>query len=198
MTNFTESFSSYIGTCIPDGGKFGPWTVGYAGYGCVSVKPGLLNLIPKVAVVPSETHGCVALGPVTSGDLSLQVTVHTVKQIRTGSTPNDWEVGWVLWNYTDDDHFYSLLLKPTGWELGKEDPAYPGSQRFLAVGNTPKFPIGVDYKVKIVQTGSLITAYVNNVIISQFMDSERPYKSGQIGLYCEDSSVNFSNVILNS
>ena len=31
----------------------------------------------------------------------------------------------MLWRFLDDNHFYYLVLKPNGWEIGKADPAYP-------------------------------------------------------------------------
>jgi len=48
-------------------------------------------------------------------------------------------VAWVVFRYIDDDHFYHLALKPSGWELGKTDPSYPGGQRFLTTGTLPQF-----------------------------------------------------------
>ena len=72
-------------------------------------------------------------------DIDMTTTLGTVRQVRNGPA-NPWEVAWLLWHYTDDQHFYSIVLKPNGWELGKEDPAYPGAQRFLATGApSPRF-----------------------------------------------------------
>src|SRR5699024_10353258 len=81
------------------------------------------------------------------------ITVTTEQQIRHG-TPNPWEVGWVLWNYSDTDHFYALALKPNGWEITKQDPAYRGGQRFLHTGSKPAFPFGRDYRVEVEQRPS--------------------------------------------
>lgn len=61
------------------------------------------------------------------------------------SRPNPWEVGWLLWCFSPDPthpydpsptsnsnfRFYALCLKANGWEVSKQDPAYPGGQRFL-------------------------------------------------------------------
>lgn len=61
------------------------------------------------------------------------------------SKPNPWEVGWLLWCFSPDPthpydpsptsnsnfRFYALCLKPNGWEVSKQDPAYKGGQRFL-------------------------------------------------------------------
>ncbi len=78
-------------------------------------------------------------------DLSLSGCVDNLGQLSKNSPPNAWEVGWILWHYTDDTHFYSFTLQTNGWVLGKEDPSYPGTQRFLATGSSPKATIGVPY-----------------------------------------------------
>ena len=75
----------------------------------------------------------------TWGDLDFTIRLRTLAQRRRGQ-PNPWEVGWLLWRYTDNDHFYSFIVKPNGFELGKQDPAYPGRQRFLAYAYAPAFP----------------------------------------------------------
>ena len=119
------------------------------------------------------------------------------KQLRTGSTPNAWEVGWVLWHYTDDTHFYYLALKPDGWELGKEDPAYPGAQRFLRTASSPTFTVGSWHKVTVQQVANVITVSADGVALGSFTDLERPYLSGRLGLYTEDAQVHFDDVTVN-
>lgn len=91
---------------------------------------------------------------------SLSANIVTLKQLRnkdnTPSTPsnptsepNPWEVGWLLWCFSPDPthpydpsptsnsnfRFYAVVLKPNGWEVSKQDPAYPGGQRFLKSNN---------------------------------------------------------------
>lgn len=198
-TLFSEKFTAYTKkVCMPDGTIFGPWQVVYAGYGCVKVVPNSwLKETPKTAASPGETHAALVTGPTFSTPFKYTVRLKTIAQLRTGSAPNPWEVGWVIWNYTDDSHFYYFIAKPNGWELGKEDPAYPGGQRFLATGLTPTFPIGVAYTIRVAQDGSnTITVFVNNNKILSFTDMENPYTSGQIGLYTEDASAKFTNVVI--
>lgn len=87
---------------------------------------------------------------------SFSANIITLKQLRNKdntpptddnptSQPNPWEVGWLLWCFSPDPthpydpsptsnsnfRFYALCLKPNGWEVSKQDPAYPGGQRFL-------------------------------------------------------------------
>jgi hypothetical protein len=185
----------------------GPWTMGqtygawrpvFDGYGSMGVEAdpstsaNVLSMQPQASTSPAETHSALAVTNATQSDFNFSVQVQTVSQLRTGSAPNPWETGWVLWHYTDNTHFYYFIPKPTGWELGKEDPAYPGAQRFLATGTSPTFPTGGTYTVRVQQAGATMTVWVDGVQITQFTDTESPYSSGSLGLYCEDSLVHFS------
>jgi len=198
-----EDFSSMPrNTCIDDGTTIGAWTFFYDGFGCTGFVSLNGNTVlieqPQAAADPSETHGGLALGPATMGDVTVQADMATTRQLRTGSAPNAWEVGWLLWHFTDSQHFYYVIPKPNGWELGKADPAYPGGQRFLATGDSPQFPIGPWYRVRVVQTGSTIQVYANNLLITTFTDFESPYTSGRVGLYTEDAESYFDNVTVTS
>ncbi len=200
---FYDNFSSYAkNTCFADGTAFGPWTAAYSGYGCIKTSVnGAISYVeeaPAASAAPAETHASMILGPSFSGPLNYSLNLVTVAQLRTGSAPNPWEVAWVAWNYTDDTHFYYLALKPNGWELGKEDPAYPGAQRFLASGSSPVFPVGSWYNIKIVQdTSNLIKVYADERLVASFLDTERPYVSGRIGFYNEDAQVRLKDVAVN-
>lgn len=200
VSSFTDNFSSYTqNTCFADGTNFGPWTSAFAGFGCVQVESSgtrsWLDEAPEVSTDSSQTHSSLVLGPSFSNALTFSVSLNTVAQLRQGSAPHPWEVGWVLWHYTDNSHFYYFLPKANGWELGKEDPAYSGSQRFLATGSSPTFSIGSWHNITIMETAqNTITVYVDGNLITTFTDTERPYTSGRIGLYDEDSHVQFQNV----
>jgi hypothetical protein len=196
---FSDSYSNVTdGLCFADGQHMGLWELAFSGYGCnqfASTRTGHVVLeAPAVSRSINETHAALMISPVISGDAVYQVSMKTVKQLRQGSAPNPWEVAWFLWNYTDGAHFYSINLKPNGWEVGKEDPAYPGAQRFLATGSSPVFPIGNWYDVKVVQVGNSITVYVDGKLLATATDNERPYSSGSVGLYNEDSQVMFGPV----
>lgn len=197
--SFSDDFSSYQkNVCFNDSQSFGSWNSVFSGYGCnsvVSLNGGSgLSIQPMASTSSSETHAGLVIGPSFSGNYSFQVTVNTAQQLRTGSAPNAWEVGWVLWNYSDNTHFYYFIAKPNGWELGKEDPAYPGAQRFLASGSSPTFPIGQNYQIKIVESSNTMSVYVNGSLITSFTDANNPYSAGKIGLYSEDAHVYFQNV----
>jgi len=197
---FTDDFASYPrNTCFPDGATFGPWTVAFTGYGCVKTTTdaggSLLQEEPMPSSTPAETHASMVLGPRFSGPITYALTMKTVAHTRVNTAPNPWEVAWVAWNYTDDTHFYYLALKTNGWELGKEDPAYPGAQRFLATGSSPAFPIGNWYDMRIVQDASnKISVFVGGTLLTTFVDTERPYTSGRIAFYNEDARVQLRKV----
>jgi hypothetical protein len=196
---FAEDFSDMpTGVCYPDGSLTGPWQFVYNGYGCngflSSSGDTMLFERPKAATAPDETHAGLVVGPAVAGDFTLQLWTATTLQLRTGSAPNPWEVGWVLWNYTDSEHFYYFIAKPNGWELGKRDPAYPGGQRFLATGSAPSFPVGEWNQIEVNQSGSTMKVTANGVPITTFTDPERPYSSGRIGLYSEDAETYFDDV----
>ncbi|QQR52680.1 hypothetical protein IPG36_00955 [bacterium] len=199
-TVFSDNFSSYAtGTCLADGTALGQWNVVYAGGGCVKVGSDAtmswLEEASQVAAGASETHASLVTGPALTGAMRLDTKMRTVTQLRTGTAPNAWETAWVIWNYTDNTHFYYFTLKPNGWELGKEDPAYPGAQRFLQTGSQTVFDIASWHDIVITQDAvNTITVSVDGTQITSFTDTERPYTSGKIGLYNEDARVQFTNI----
>jgi hypothetical protein len=194
------SLGTPIGMPWEDGQTYEQWVSRFSGYGiieAVSTSAGpVLYLATESSTASSQGHAALATSSASFGDLNASVTETTLAQLQT-PVPDSWDVAWVLWHYTDALHFYYVLLKPDGWELGKEDPAYAGSQRFLATGAAPTFPIGNAYAVQIVQVGGAVQVSVNGALLLQFTDDQTPYLQGNIGLYCEDSSVTFGGVVVN-
>jgi len=200
-SRFVEDFSTMpVGRCYPDGASVGAWQFVFNGYGCsgfMSVNSNtLLVEQPEASVTPDETHAALVAGPSVSGDVTVEVSMATTRQLRANSAPNAWEVAWLLWHYRDNSHFYYFIPKPNGWELGKEDPAYPGAQRFLASGSSPSFPIGPWYRVRVEQVSQTIRVLVNGVVIVTTTDQELPYTSGRVGLYTEDAEAYFDDVAI--
>lgn len=199
-----DDFASYtVGTSYAEGATFGNWTDVFNGFGYQKiVQDGVnhqLEQAPQAATQPSETHAALTTSTSSYTPKHIIAEGSTLSQLRTGSAPNPWEVGWLAWNYVDNDHMYYLSLKPNGWELGKRDPAYTGGQRFLATGTSLTYPIGSWLRYDITQTvngdGSVtmvVKAKKNNNTIqtlTTFTDSERPITSGKIGLYNEDAKT---------
>lgn len=177
-----------------EGQSNGQWRLKYHGFGAATGDDQHVVIYPKAAKSDDVTHASLVVTDQSfQGDIDFSILVRTEEQLRIGS-PNTWEVGWVLWNYQDDEHFYALALKPNGWELSKQDPEYRGNQRFLMSGTEPKFPIDKEYRTRIVQMGNTITAYADGHLLGEFTDTERPYDHGAIGLYTEDARVRFSGL----
>lgn len=198
---FRESFRwATAGSPWHEGHNYGRWNDEYNGLGRVTrandrALGAALTLAPAVARSRSVTHAALVTSRLSFGNAATDVSVRTLQQLRTGSRPNAWEVGWILWHYRDNRHFYYLLLKPHGWELGKEDPAYRGNQRFLATGHR-RFPIGAWNHVSIRQVGGTVTISVNGRLLARVVDRQRPYLDGRLGLYAEDSRVAFTRIVV--
>ncbi len=157
-------------------------------------EPKVLSLRPTAAQQPENTHSALFVTRKThSGDVDFKGRVRTVRQLRVGSPPNPWESAWLVWHYQGPHHFYYLAVKPNGWELGKADPEYVGQQRFLDSGET-EFPIGAWHDFEIEQRGDTVTVRLNGTQITKFRDRERPYFSGKVGIYAEDSEIQLTDV----
>lgn len=188
--------STPTGTGWVDGSVHGRWTSVWNGGGSVGVEQTtagrVMHLRPKTASSASATYSSLVRSNDSFGDGAFSVRARTVGQLR--SPPNAWEVSWFAWHYTDPDHFYYVILKPNGWELGKRDPAYPGGQRFLATGSSPAFPIGPWHTIDVTQAGGSMQVVVDGARLASFTDAERPYLSGSLALYSEDAHVHFDDV----
>jgi len=185
------------GTTWEDSSRHGKWKSIFDGYGRVGIAKAdskVLTLAPMVSDRASETHAALAATTASFGDLDMRMRMKTVKQLRDGN-PNPWEVAWGIWHYQDNTHFYYLILKPNGWELGKADPAYPGAQRFLATGSQ-RFPIGRWHDIRVRQVGRTMKVWANGGFLTKFTDRERPYKRGAVAVYNEDAKTYFDEVLI--
>ncbi|MGW2254706.1 calcium-binding protein [Kitasatospora sp. NPDC001660] len=175
-----------------DGSVHGPWRSVFNGHGENAGLHNGLSLFPKPSRTAEETHAGLIVSTQQYQDMDLQARMRTVAQLRT-PTPNPWEVPWLVWAYSDPEHFYYIILKPNGWELGKRDPAYPGGQRFLAT-DSERFPVGRWSGVKVAQRGAHLEVSVDGKDLVAYEDQEHPYLGGSIGAYTEDARVVFSDI----
>ena len=182
-----------------DATAFGAWYSLHDGFGRTQVEPAgngrVLTLRTRVPATAAETFSSLVRTRRAFHDVDFSVTLRTTAQLRK-QHPNPWEVGWVLWRYTDNRHFYSFIVKPNGWELAKQDGAYDGSQRFLAFSYQRSYPVGRAYRIRVRHVGRTVTVWVDGTRIVRYIDRERPYSSGSIALYAEDSAVRYSPVLL--
>lgn len=183
---------------LTDGQTYGAWNVVFAGYGSVeatgSGSTTSLRLAPKAATAPENTHAALVVSTRSYTGVALKTRVTLNKQLRVNSAANPWETGWLLTRYTDNDHFYYLALKTNGWELGKRDPAYPGGQRFLATGDSPRAAVGSSQTATLRVKGKTLTVTIGGTRVASFTDNERPYTSGKVGFYTEDADVTFDRI----
>lgn len=183
-----------VGQTWAEGSEHEGWRVVFDGHGSVRPDDGAVVLEPRSAASADVTHGgLVVTTQAYPAGTDLAITARTEEQLRQGE-PNPWEVAWVLWNYEDPEHFYAVVLKPNGWEVSKQDPAYRGNQRFLASGTEPRFPIGPGYRVEVEQTDGVMAVSVDGEPLVEVTDTERPYTEGSVGLYTEDARVRFEGL----
>ncbi|WP_328870666.1 DUF1080 domain-containing protein [Streptomyces sp. NBC_00287] len=175
-----------------DGSTHGRWLSVFNGHGTNSGDDDSLTLSPMPAEDPGTTHAGLVVSTASYTDVRFQARMRTVEQLREPD-PNPWEVPWLVWAYTDPEHFYYVTLKPNGWELGKRDPAYPGGQRFLATGHE-KYEVGDWHDVLVEQRGASVTVAVDGEPLVKFTDAERPYPGGKVGAYTEDATVRFEGL----
>ncbi|MFD0318562.1 family 16 glycoside hydrolase [Streptomyces flavalbus] len=180
------------GTRWPEGSTHGPWHVTYDGGGAVTERDGTLVLAPRPARHADETHAALVTSVEGYGDLTYRLRMRTARRLREPE-PNPWEAAWAVWHYTDDTHFYYLVLKPNGWELGKADPACPGNQCFLATHHG-SYPVDDWHDVEVRQTGATMTVRVDGEPLVTHTDRTRPYPRGTVGLYTEDAVAEFRDI----
>lgn len=168
----------------------GCWRLVFDGYGENYRVGDTFVLRPAPPEAASITHASLVVSAGQFDEVDFEVDVKTVARLR-GPQPNPWEVGWVVWHYTDPTHFYYLLLKPHGWEVGKADPGEPGNQRFLVTGEARVFPPGEWYSVHVRQRGATIEVGVDGERLTTFTDPQAPYLTGSVGFYTEDAEAAF-------
>lgn len=203
----------------------GKWKETYAQSASVKVDPQTGNnamvMTTGIAIKPSETYSSLLLSTQKFKDFDLSIDVKTLKQSRTGSIPNNWEVAWLMWNRFDrydDFHYYAFLMfsnarknNPTGFQLEKKDNDIQddAAEIFLVppkgLGTPLKINTWQNWRVR--QTGTItgtpnIQIWVDGIQLIDYTDnkpgvprnSPTMLKGGSIVLYCEDSTVAYDNV----
>jgi hypothetical protein len=172
-----------------EGADNGAWHTVFTGNGVVDALQTTTIVLSPQAPIETGTHSALVVSTGSYRDLDVTIRLRTSAQLRQPA-PNPWEVAWLLWHYTDHAHFYYVALKSIGCEVGKEDPAYPGGQRFLATGPRP-FHSGQWYDVRIRQAAATVTVWADGATLTTVTDAENPYPGGKIGLYSEDAVAEF-------
>ncbi|WP_250287123.1 family 16 glycoside hydrolase [Frankia sp. CiP1_Cm_nod2] len=195
---FTLRGSEHASAQWRDGTRHGRWLAVFDGYGRTTGRATagdgndelVVTLAPRAAAGSDSTHAGLVVSTEHYQGVRFSTRIRTLRQLRQPE-PRPWEVGWILWHYTDPAHFYAFVLKPNGWELSKQDPAYPGGQRFLASGPAPRGRLGDWHRIEVAHFGNIVQVSVDGASTVRFQDTEHPYLSGAVGLYSEDAVVEF-------
>ena len=160
---------------------------GNAAFGAAGV-----TLSSTVPTTPAETHSALVTTRQTWTNPTISFTTTTLAQLRTGSAPNPWEVGWVMFRFRDLSDYYYFILKTNGYELGKKQGS--DAQIFLATGGLPALTVGTARHVQVQATGPRIRVSVDGTQVVDFTDPHPLAGAGSVGLYEEDSQVAFTSV----
>jgi hypothetical protein len=175
-----------------EGSEQGPWHVVYTGAGTVTKQGRTVTLSPRPSRQTDETHAALVVSTAQYGDLTYRLSMRTRKQLREPD-PNPWETAWAVWRYTDNTHFYYLVLKPDGWELGKADPSCPGRQCFLATGRG-SYRVQDWHRVEVRQSGATMAVRVNDEPLVTYTDRRGPHPRGSAGFYTEDAEAEYKDI----
>ena len=159
---------------------------------------------PKSSTNPNETHAALTLTTQTYEDVEMYLKVKTNQQLRQNSTPNPWEVAWIVWRYQDDWHHYYFIFKPNGVELGKKQNENQAEEQiFLYTANEPQLKINEWNTWRIKMSGNHIEIWLKMADgsmqrIVNYNDNAPIVGPGNIGLYTEDAHVQFDDVYITS
>ncbi|WP_222424722.1 3-keto-disaccharide hydrolase [Candidatus Nitrosocosmicus arcticus] len=182
----------------------GEWKNVYSGYGSTGVQDVSQRvnfwLYPQASTSPSETHAAKVTSTDKFCDFTMEFDINTAKQLRKNSPPNTWEVGWVFFRFSDTFHYYWLVVKPNGIELGKKDcdtctdPV--DGQQFLVTKSTPTIKMNTWNNVKIDMVSNHIKVYWNGNLVIDYIDTGMSPKlaSGAVSMYSEDAYVKYDNM----
>jgi hypothetical protein len=151
------------------------------------------TLWSTVPTTPAETHSSLITTKRTWLNSTISVAATTQQQLRIGSTPNPWEVGWVLFRFQDLANYYWFMLKTNGFELGKKQGS--DTQIFLVTGDLPAIAVGQSRQIEVRTQGPRIRVFVDGTKYVDYVDPH-PLAAGSVGLYEEDSQVRFDSVVV--
>jgi len=151
-----------------------------------------VTLSSTAPTTPSETHSALVTTKQTWTNPTISFSTTTLGQLRTGSAPNPWEVGWVMFRFRDLSDYYYFILKTNGFELGKKQGS--DAQIFLDTGNLPALSVGTARRIQVQVTGPRIRVSVDGGQVLDFTDPHPLSGAGSVGLYEEDSQVAFTSV----
>jgi hypothetical protein len=184
---------------VADAGTRQPLAASAAGswqtwWGNASFGPGSITLSSAVPSAPAETHSALITSKRTWRDSTISFTTTTLGQLRTGSAPNPWEVGWVMFRFRDLANYYYFIVKTNGIELGKKQGS--DAQIFLATGDLPQLTVAQPRRVQLQVQGARIQVSVDGTQVIDYTDPHPLLGAGSVGLYEEDSQARFDSLAI--
>ena len=184
-----DNFENYTsGSTFNDGKKFADWELVY---GNASVASNGGNKTLNLSSKPGQDSASLMLGKTLDKDFTYSSTINSLTQLS--ATPKNWETEWIVWNYTDSNHFYYLAPRENGWVLAKRN-GNPNNPEILATG-TDAFPANSPKNFKIERKGNTFEVTVNGKKLASVTDNS-PINQGRIGLYTYNSAINIDNIEL--
>ena len=150
-----------------------------------------VTLASAVPTSPAETHSALITTKKTWRDPTISFNTTTLNQLRLGSAPNTWEVGWVMFRFRDLANYYYFIVKTNGFELGKKQGS--DAQIFLATGDLPRLTLNRSHAITLRVQGARILVSVDGNQVVDFTDPHPLAGAGSVGLYEEDSQVRFDS-----
>ena len=169
----------------------GNWTEVFNGFGRIWIENNELNMKPQTSVSARETHAPLIVSNSVWQNFVLEFDQKTVQQLRQNSSPNTWEVAWIMFRYTKLENYYYFIFKTNGVQLAKKHGSL--NEIFLQTPNQPRVQIGQWNHIKIDAQGNHIQIWVDNQLVIDYTDLD-PLTSGKIGLYNEDAWTQFDNI----
>jgi 3-keto-disaccharide hydrolase len=216
LAGFYDNFQGKLYRLIDgESSPNGKWKAVYTGDGSVGVTRdnktfGNTNNYffeqPKVSTRYNDTSASLVTTSTSFSDFQMTLEMRTVRQLRENSPPAPWETAWVFWHYTDRFHYYALVLKTNGFQIEKKDNNNRcDCEIYLYDVSHPKVKLGQWQTITLSVTGSAsgkphIEVWVDGSKAADFVDNKihQPnslqISKGFVGLYNEDSLVNFDNV----
>jgi hypothetical protein len=160
-------------------------------WGLQSYSGSSVTLSSTPPTTAAETHSSLITTKRTWQDSTISFAATTQQQLRLGTAPNPWEVGWVLFRFQDLANYYWFMLKTNGFELGKKQGS--DEQIFLATGDLPAAAVGQTRQIRVRAQGPRIQVFVDGSKVVDYVDP-KPLGAGSVGLYEEDSQARFDSL----
>ena len=169
------------------------------GYGYAGWENNGLFLSPKAAIQSSETHSALVLNTKSLRQpYKIHARLTTTAQLRAGSTPNPWEVGWFVIGYKSDGKFTYALLKPEGYGVEIGESLLNNAQHFMWTSpvGAMNFPVGQSYDVDITAQNNTLTIVSNGVSLVNYKLTSNDVinLNGRFGFYSEDAAVQILDI----